>query len=266
MMSTRRRNVENLLGDDGPASCGADIALTVHHPLPAARTVHHTPHIQTLYDSLVWAVISSWPGEWARAPSSSDTRTCSSRISARYSRSSPVSGMSHGCSPVGFRTQSWPLRAVSDCLVLSAAQSAENDGEIRLTPVYALLNVVSGYHDSLLSKHLDPALSLPPHPFAAPEHPGPSSSSTSTPTLPGASGRDPSAAPAAPKRTTPTLPPPSDHARYTKYWTARSGVYRKASRMLVTIGYIELLVEMVAKKKLGDRRRWNFVLGMEGIK
>jgi peroxin-16 len=36
--------------------------------------------------------------------------------------------------------------------------------------------------------------------------------------------------------------------------------------MLVTIRYIELLVEMVAKKKLGDRRRWNVVLGMESIK
>lgn len=137
-----------------------------------------------------------------------------------------------------------------------------------LTPVYALLNVVSGYHDSLLSKHLDPALSLPPHPFAAagerdipaPSKPSPTSSSSD------ADGRDPAAAPTVPRRTTPTLPPPSDHARYTKYWTARSGVYRKASRMLVTISYIELLVEMIAKKKLGDRRRWSVVLGMESVK
>ena len=67
-------------------------------------------------------------------------------------------------------------------------------------------------------------------------------------------------------KTAPVLPPPSDHARYTKYWTTRSGVYRKASRLLVTIGYIELLVEMVARKRLGDRRRWNYVLGLEVVK
>jgi peroxin-16 len=36
--------------------------------------------------------------------------------------------------------------------------------------------------------------------------------------------------------------------------------------MLVTISYIELLVEMIAKKKLGDRRRWSVVLGMESVK
>jgi len=132
--------------------------------------------------------------------------------------------------------------------------------------VYALLNVVSGYHDSLLSKHLDPALSLPPHPFAAPSHAIPSSSSASTTPALDTSAPGPDVVPTALKRTAPTLPPPSDHARYTKYWTARSGVYRKASRMLVTIRYIELLVEMIAKKKLGDRRRWNVVLGMESIK
>jgi len=120
-------------------------------------------------------------------------------------------------------------------------------------PVYALLNVVSGYHDSLLSKHLDPSLSLPPHPFASPQ-PSSSVPKEYDSQLPAAS------------RTAPVLPPPSDHARYTKYWTAKSGLYRKASRLLVTLSYVELLVEMVAKKKLGDRRRWNFVLGIESIK
>ncbi|KAK1927021.1 putative peroxisomal membrane protein pex16 [Papiliotrema laurentii] len=124
------------------------------------------------------------------------------------------------------------------------------DAELASEGLYALLNAVSGYHDSLLSKHLDPALTLPPHPFDA-------RPPTTTPLDPS----EPSVS-----KTAPVLPPPSDHARYTKYWTTRSGVYRKASRLLVTIGYIELLVEMVARKRLGDRRRWNYVLGLEVVK
>jgi len=117
--------------------------------------------------------------------------------------------------------------------------------------VVALLNVVSGYHDSLLSKHLDPSLSLPPHPFVRPQ------AQTST-------FKDQEIPP--PSRTAPTLPPPSDHARYTRYWSAKSGLYRKASRLLVTLSYVELLIEMVAKKRLGERRRWNVVLGLESLK
>ncbi len=116
--------------------------------------------------------------------------------------------------------------------------------------MYALLNVVSGYHDSLLSKHLDPALHLPPHPF------GPYTHSQTE----GGSGSEESMS-----KTTPVLPPPSDHARYTRYWSEKSGLYRRISRLLSTIGYVELLVEMLARKR-GDRHRWSVVLGLETVK
>ena len=34
----------------------------------------------------------------------------------------------------------------------------------------------------------------------------------------------------------------------------------------MTIGYVELLAEMIAKKKGKDRRRWRLVLSLESIK
>ncbi|KAI9637312.1 peroxisome membrane protein [Dioszegia hungarica] len=133
---------------------------------------------------------------------------------------------------------------------LSAVQSIESG--IRnvtwLLPVTTLLSVVSGYHDTLITKRLDPSLSLPPHPFlrsrrksAYPDHPE------------------------IPPRTQPVLPPTSDHNRYTRYWTARSGVYRKAARVLTTLGYVQLLLEMLAKRR-GERVRWRLVLVIESIK
>ncbi|KAK4688983.1 hypothetical protein P7C73_g1126, partial [Tremellales sp. Uapishka_1] len=110
------------------------------------------------------------------------------------------------------------------------------DAEIASEGLYSLLSLVSQYHDTLLSKRISPALSLPPHPFEP---------STTTPT--------------------PVLPPSSDHARYTRYWTARSPLYSKASRVLTTLSYVELLLEMIARKR-GDRFRWRIVLGIQSIK
>ena len=127
--------------------------------------------------------------------------------------------------------------------------------------VYALLNLVSGYHDSLLSRHLDPALSLPPHPFV-----GQASGSWSAargPTMATMGGDE--ASTSTPTRITPLIPPASDHSRYTKYWTSRSSLYRKASRLLATLSYVQLLVEMVAKKR-SERSRWKVVLVLEGFK
>ncbi|KAL7423423.1 hypothetical protein Q5752_001003 [Cryptotrichosporon argae] len=125
------------------------------------------------------------------------------------------------------------------------------DAELASEGLYALLSVVSSYHDTLLARRLPRALALPPHPFAKPPAPAP------VPT----SGRPSAAFP----RVTPVLPPPSEHARYTRYWTARSGAYRRAARALTTLGYVQLLVEMVMKKR-GDRARWRTVLGLEWTK
>lgn len=104
----------------------------------------------------------------------------------------------------------------------------------RLTTVYSFLSVVSAYHDTLLSKHLDPSVALPPRPFHK----------------------------SAPR---PDIPPPSIHARYTRYWMDASPVYRSASKALTTVGYLQLLIEMIAKKR-GDRWRWRVLVGLEGFK
>jgi peroxin-16 len=139
---------------------------------------------------------------------------------------------------------SWPRKGVSE--VTSRLDP------FSLTPtlpsVYALLSLVSSHHDTLISRRLSPKLSLPPHPFVTP--PPPSADAPAQPPL---------------SRTSPLLAPPSEHARYTRYWTERSGVYRKASRTLATLGYVELLVEMLARRR-GDRVRWRLVLLIESVK
>jgi peroxin-16 len=114
--------------------------------------------------------------------------------------------------------------------------------------VTTLLSVVSGYHDTLITKRLDPSLSLPPHPFVRPK----------------ASSVYPDH-PEIPPRTQPVLPPTSDHNRYTRYWSGRSAVYRKAARVLTTLSYVQLLLEMLAKRR-GERVRWRLVLVLESVK
>lgn len=116
--------------------------------------------------------------------------------------------------------------------------------------VTTLLSVVSGYHDTLITKRLDPSLTLPPHPFLH-------QSKRSKSAYPGH--------PEIPPRTQPVLPPTSDHNRYTRYWTARSSVYARSARVLTTLSYIQLLLEMLAKRK-GERVRWRLVLVLESIK
>jgi peroxin-16 len=123
--------------------------------------------------------------------------------------------------------------------------------------VFALLSVVSSYHDTLLGRRITKSLSLPPHPFAG--RPGPSTSET----LASADAASPAPTPA---RVSPLVPPPSDHARYTRYWTDRSRIYKRASRTLSTLTYLELLMEMIARRKGNDRIRWRVVLVIEAIK
>ncbi|WVQ99914.1 hypothetical protein IAU59_007057 [Kwoniella sp. CBS 9459] len=139
------------------------------------------------------------------------------------------------------------------------------DAELASEGLYALLNVVSGYHDSILHAHLPSSLSLPPHPFIS------STLSTTTTNDRPSPTQEPQSQTqkgpvSSPTRTYPLLPPASDHARYTRYWSTRSTPYRRASRALTTIGYVELVIEMLAKRKGGDRVRWRVVLVLEAIK
>ncbi|CAO1626465.1 unnamed protein product [Sympodiomycopsis kandeliae] len=59
---------------------------------------------------------------------------------------------------------------------------------------------------------------------------------------------------------------PSSHTRYTTHFSNSSTTYKVAARLLVIIGYTELLAEMIAKRKLSRKRTWDVVLGIEGLK
>ncbi|KAI0390722.1 peroxisome membrane protein [Xylariaceae sp. FL0594] len=58
---------------------------------------------------------------------------------------------------------------------------------------------------------------------------------------------------------------PSPHARYTRFWTARSKLYRRAALLLQIIQYTELLWEMAAKRR-GEKVRWRVVIALESLK
>lgn len=59
----------------------------------------------------------------------------------------------------------------------------------------------------------------------------------------------------------------SPHARYTKFWTSRSAMYRQLALALKVAQYTELLWEMVARRRLGgDKARWRIVIMLESFK
>ncbi|KAK8070358.1 Peroxisomal membrane protein pex16 [Apiospora hydei] len=63
----------------------------------------------------------------------------------------------------------------------------------------------------------------------------------------------------------PRLLPPSPHARYTRFWTARSTFYRRIALLLQVVQYTELLWEMAAKRR-GDKVKWRVVVILEALK
>ncbi|MCJ1249674.1 Peroxisomal membrane protein pex16 [Trapelia coarctata] len=60
-------------------------------------------------------------------------------------------------------------------------------------------------------------------------------------------------------------PLPTLHNRYTKFWTAKSSLYKNIALVLQTIQYTELLWEMAAKRK-GEKIRWRVVVVLEMVK
>ncbi|KAI1827564.1 peroxisome membrane protein [Xylaria intraflava] len=66
-----------------------------------------------------------------------------------------------------------------------------------------------------------------------------------------------------------TSPPParipSPHARYTRFWTAKSRLYRRIALFLQVVQCTELLWEMAAKRR-GEKIRWRVVLALEACK
>lgn len=58
---------------------------------------------------------------------------------------------------------------------------------------------------------------------------------------------------------------PSPHARYTRFWTAKSRIYRRIAMLLQIVQYTQLLWEMAAKRR-GNKVRWRVVILLEVIK
>ncbi|RDA82575.1 hypothetical protein CP532_3067 [Ophiocordyceps camponoti-leonardi (nom. inval.)] len=61
-------------------------------------------------------------------------------------------------------------------------------------------------------------------------------------------------------------PPPSAHARYTRFWAQKSALYRRVAVVLQTVIYSQLLCEMTAKRRGGEKARWRVVVLLEAIK
>lgn len=63
------------------------------------------------------------------------------------------------------------------------------------------------------------------------------------------------------------VPPPqrSAHNRYTSFWARKSALYRRVAYALQVVQYTELLCEMAAKRR-GERVRWRVVVLVEAAK
>lgn len=64
----------------------------------------------------------------------------------------------------------------------------------------------------------------------------------------------------------PIPPMPSAHARYTRFWSQKSKLYRRIAMLLQMVAYTELLCEMTAKRRGGERTRWRVIVLLEAIK
>lgn len=58
----------------------------------------------------------------------------------------------------------------------------------------------------------------------------------------------------------------SPHARYTMFWSDSSSLYTKIATILKVVNYTELLWEMTARRRDGERSRWRMVVFLESFK
>ncbi|WFD22262.1 hypothetical protein MEQU1_000928 [Malassezia equina] len=113
------------------------------------------------------------------------------------------------------------------------------DAELAGEAIYAAVQVLSMYHDSVLCQIV----------YA---HAGRESSKV------GAGAKAPSLGADMPKM--------SLHARYTAYWRTASTRYRRVATLLMGIEAMQLLAEMLARRQLGKKRAWDVVVAIEVIK
>ncbi|KOS18781.1 Peroxisomal membrane protein PEX16 [Escovopsis weberi] len=96
------------------------------------------------------------------------------------------------------------------------------DAEIASESIHSGVQLLSLYHDGILSKAAETRLSMPQSCSA--------------------------------------------HSRYTRFWTQKSTLYRKIATVLQMVLYTELLCEMGAKRRGGEKTRWKVVVVLEAIK
>lgn len=117
------------------------------------------------------------------------------------------------------------------------------DAELAGEAIYSALNLLGLYHDSILVRALEKQN--------------------------GRAQRDLEAsAPESRKIGGPLASPltSSEHTRYTQHFSQQSSTYNRIAKTLVMIGYVELLVEMMARRKLGSKKAWDVVAGIEAVK
>lgn len=62
------------------------------------------------------------------------------------------------------------------------------------------------------------------------------------------------------------LIPPSVNSRYTRAWAEKENVYKWVARILETIKYLELVIEMGLRRKISQKGRWRSIVILELIK
>ncbi|KAJ9651333.1 hypothetical protein H2198_009367 [Neophaeococcomyces mojaviensis] len=109
-----------------------------------------------------------------------------------------------------------------------------HDSELASESVHTFVQLLSIYHDYLLKKRANLL--------------------SSSPTL----SKEPSLKATQPK--------PSPHARYTTFWADKSSLYTKIATIMKVAQYTELLWEMIARRRGGERSRWRVVVFLESFK
>jgi peroxin-16 len=108
------------------------------------------------------------------------------------------------------------------------------DNEVAVESVHTFVQLLSIYHDHLLKKRAAFVASSP-------------------------------ALSSAKKARAPQMKP-SLHAKYTTFWSTSSSLYAQIATCLKVAEYVQLLCEMVARRRGGERGRWRMVVMLESFK
>ncbi|RUP22752.1 peroxisome membrane protein, partial [Jimgerdemannia flammicorona] len=122
------------------------------------------------------------------------------------------------------------LKKYEDFLIKNASQITAIESSLRsltyILPVFAALNLLGLYHDSILTRAA--AALVTSSPAAAAQ-----------------------------------LPPPSTFNRYTRFWYSSSNAYKRIAMLLTFVSYTEVLIEMGVQKKWGTKAKWRLVTAIE---